>query len=98
MGGSFPGGYATVHLRLPTIGGAVTVAANTLLFRAEGARVAVVRDGHVILVPINIGRDHGNTLEVTGEVTPQDSLVIDPADSLAEGEAVTVEAGPATGK
>ena len=70
-----PGGYATVHLRLPAIGGAVTVPANTLLFRAEGTRVAAVQDGHIVLVPVAIGRDHGNTLEVTGQLSPKDALV-----------------------
>jgi RND family efflux transporter MFP subunit len=86
-----PGGYATVHLKLPATEGTVTVPANTLLFRAEGARVAVVRNGHIVLVPINIGRDHGHSLEVSGSLTPNDAVVLDPSDSLAEGAAVISE-------
>ena len=90
----FVGGYASVHLKLPATQGAVTIPANTILFRAEGTRVALVREGHVALVPINIGRDHGNTIEVLGGLTPEDSVIIDPPDSLAEGSAVRVEAAP----
>lgn len=91
----FPGGYNTVRLKIPGTPGAVTIPANTLLFRAEGLRVAVVRDGHVVLVPIEIGHDHGNTLEVLKGLTPQDAVVLDPPDSLADGEpAKAVEPTP----
>lgn len=86
-----PGGYATVHLKLPARAGAVTLPADTLLFRGEGMRVAVVRSGRIVLVPIEIGQDHGNTLEVLGGLTPKDAVVIDPSDSLAEGTEVTIE-------
>jgi RND family efflux transporter MFP subunit len=91
----FPGGYNTVRLKIPGTPGAVTIPANTLLFRAEGLRVAVVRDGHVVLVPIQIGNDHGNTLEVLTGLTPQDAVVLDPPDSIADGQpARAVETTP----
>lgn len=93
----FPGGYCTVRLKIPGTPGAVTIPANTLLFRAEGLRVAVVREGHVVLVPIEIGHDHGNTLEVLKGLTPQDAVILDPPDSLADGEpAKAVEPAPKT--
>ncbi|HSI13540.1 MAG TPA: efflux RND transporter periplasmic adaptor subunit [Chthoniobacter sp.] len=93
----FPGGYCTVRLNIPGSPGAVTIPANTLLFRAEGLRVAVVRDGHVALVPIEIGHDHGNTLEVLKGLTPTDAVILDPPDSLADGEpAKGVEPAPKT--
>ena len=47
-----PGSYASVHLKLPSKTEAVTVPTNTLLFRSEGLRVAVVRDGRIDLVPV----------------------------------------------
>jgi RND family efflux transporter MFP subunit len=91
----FPGGYNTVRLKIPGTPGAVTIPANTLLFRAEGLRVAVVRDNHVVLVPIEIGHDHGNTLEVLKGLTPKDAVILDPPDSLADGEpARALEAEP----
>jgi RND family efflux transporter MFP subunit len=50
-----PGAYVFVHFQLPAIGNSVTIPSNTLLFRAEGLRVGVVRDGSVQLVPVTIG-------------------------------------------
>jgi len=87
----FPGGYATVHLKIPGTAGAVTIPANTLLFRAEGPSVAVVRDGHVVLVSIEIGHDLGNTLEVINGLTAQDAVILDPPDSLADGEPARIQ-------
>jgi RND family efflux transporter MFP subunit len=81
----YPGGYATVHLKIPGTKGAVTIPANTLLFRSEGTQVAVIRNGRVELVKIEIGHDFGNTLEVTSGLVPADAVILDPPDSLAEG-------------
>ena len=80
-----PGAYVFVHFRLPAIGNSVTIPSNTLLFRAEGLRVAVVRDGRVQLLPVTIGQDFGNTVEITSGLTPADEVVLDPSDSLASG-------------
>jgi RND family efflux transporter MFP subunit len=85
-----PGAYVFVHLPVPASGSAVTIPSNTLLFRAEGLRVGVVRDGHVVLVPIVIGHDYGNTVEVTSGLKPEDAVILDPSDSLTEGAAVQV--------
>jgi RND family efflux transporter MFP subunit len=88
-----PGAYAFVHLKVPASSGAVTVTANTLLFRSEGLRVGIVRDGRVHLVPVSIGHDYGNSVEVTSGITLQDALVVDPSDSLEDGAAVQVTNG-----
>ena len=68
----------------------LTIPANTMLFRSEGLRVGVVRDGHAQLVPITVGRDYGNELEVMSGLTLRDQLIANPADSLVSGEAVRV--------
>jgi RND family efflux transporter MFP subunit len=81
----FPGGYTSVRLNVPGTTGAVTIPANTLLFRAEGLRVGVVREDKVALVPIEIGHDLGNTVEVVSGLTPKDAVILDPPDSLANG-------------
>jgi RND family efflux transporter MFP subunit len=86
-----PGAYVFVHLQLPGNPHSVTLPANALLFRAEGLRVAVVRQNHVVLTPISIGHDYGNTVEVTSGLTPQDAVVLDPPDSLEAGARVNVE-------
>ncbi|MGD0912316.1 MAG: efflux RND transporter periplasmic adaptor subunit [Terracidiphilus sp.] len=88
------GAYASVHLKLPqTAQGAaasLTVPANTLLFRSEGLRVGVVRNGHAVLVPIKIGRDFGSTVEVVAGLQPADQVIVNPSDSLASGNPVEV--------
>ena len=85
-----PGAYAFVHLKLPATGGAVTVPTNALLFRAEGLRVAAVRKGEVKLVPITIGHDYGSTVEVTSNLTAEDSVIADPSDSIMDGSRVEI--------
>jgi multidrug efflux pump subunit AcrA (membrane-fusion protein) len=85
-----PGSYAFVHLKLPKQIASVTLPSNTLLFRSEGLRVAVVRDGRAQLVAITIGRDYGNEVEVVSGVSPDDAVILDPADSLVSGTQVQV--------
>jgi len=80
-----PGAYVFVHFHLPAIGNSVTIPSNTLLFRAEGLRVGVVRNDHVVLVPVTIGQDFGNAVEITSGLTSADEVILDPSDSLASG-------------
>lgn len=92
-----PGAYVIVHLQLPGDAHSFTLPTNTLLFRSEGLRVAVVRQNHVMLMPVSIGHDYGNTVEVISGVTQQDAIVLDPPDSLAGGAPVTVAASKKDG-
>ncbi len=85
-----PGAYVTVHLKLPGAANAMTVPANTLLFRTEGLRVAVVRDNKAELIPVHVGRDFGDSLEVTDGLKLSDSLIINPPDSMISGAPVRV--------
>jgi hypothetical protein len=85
-----PGAYAFVHLKLPASAGAVTIPTNTLLFRAEGLRVAAVRNGEVKLVPIIIGRDYGSTVEATSNLTANEAVILDPSDSITDGARVEI--------
>jgi RND family efflux transporter MFP subunit len=85
-----PGAYVVVRLRVGRETRGVTIPANTLLFRAEGLRVAVVRDGRAELVPVKIGRDYGRRVEVVEGLQPTDAVILDPADSLVSGTAVRV--------
>lgn len=90
-----PGQYAFVHLPVPPSNASLTLPSDTLLFRAEGLRVGVVRNGQVQLVPVQIGHDYGATVEITAGVTPQDQVIVNPSDSLAQGQHVQVEKGDA---
>lgn len=87
-GSLLPGAYVQVHLKLPGRTNAVTVPVSATLFRSEGLNVAAVRDGHVVLVPISVGRDYGNELEVVSGLRSEEALIVNPPDSLANGQAV----------
>jgi RND family efflux transporter MFP subunit len=85
-----PGSYVSAHLRLPAKVQSLTVPANTLLFRSEGLRVAVVREGRVALIPVTIGHDYGQDVELTSGIQTTDSIIVNPSDSIADGQEVHV--------
>ncbi len=86
-----PGSFGEVHFAVGANVNKVTVPVNAMLFRAQGAQVAVVgSDSKVELRSINIGRDYGTLLEVLGGISPTDKVVINPADSLENGQQVNV--------
>jgi RND family efflux transporter MFP subunit len=86
-----PGAYVLVHLKLPgkTIRG-YTIPVNTMLFRSEGLRVGVVRNGHAQLIPVTVGRDYGNEVEIVSALSPRDQIIANPPDSLISGEPVRI--------
>jgi len=85
-----PGSYAQVHFKLKSERPALTLPVSTLLFRAEGLRVGVVRDGKAALVPITLARDDGRSVEIAGGLQPSDEVIQNPPDSLIDGERVRV--------
>jgi multidrug efflux system membrane fusion protein len=89
-----PGSYAEVHFAVPVLVKRMSIPVNALLFRPEGPRVAVVGADHKVhLKAINIGRDYGTKVEILGGLDPDDQIVVNPADSLQEGQEVNVKAG-----
>jgi RND family efflux transporter MFP subunit len=89
-----PGAY--VQVQLPLQGGpAMTVPTNALLIRGEGVRVAVVDpQKQVRLRPVKIGRNFGPTVEVLDGLSTTDEVVLNPPDSLSEGDQVAVAPPP----
>lgn len=86
-----PGSFGEVHFAVGSGVNKVTIPVNAMLFRSEGPRVAVVGpDNKVQLRLINIGRDYGATLEILGGVSPSEQVVVNPADSLEDGQQVKV--------
>ncbi|HET7893615.1 MAG TPA: efflux RND transporter periplasmic adaptor subunit [Candidatus Sulfotelmatobacter sp.] len=85
------GSFGEVHFAPKINTQKVTVPVNAMLFRQEGAQVAVVgSDNKVQLRPITIGRDYGTTLEILGGVSLEDRVIINPSDSLENGQKVNV--------
>jgi RND family efflux transporter MFP subunit len=88
-----PGAYAFVHFTLPGRTQSVTIPSNALLFRSAGLQVGVVRNGIAKLVPITIGRDYGDTVEVLTGLASTDQVIVNPSDSLIDGAAVRLTSG-----
>jgi RND family efflux transporter MFP subunit len=86
-----PGSFGEVHFNPKIDVNKVTIPVNAMLFRKEGAQVAVVSsDGKVQLRPISIGKDYGTTLEVVGGIDVNDRVIVNPADSIEDGQQVNV--------
>jgi len=92
-GDLLPGSYGYLHLPLAGTLAPLTIPANALVFRSAGVQAAVVRDNKAYLVPLTIGRDFGDSLEVTSGLSPTDVVIVDPSDSLADGAPVEVQKG-----
>ena len=85
------GAYVQVTLPIKQDGTALLVPTNVLLFRPDGPRVATVDDaGHVRLSSVKLGTDFGSTVAVLGGLKSGDRVVLNPADSLADGDIVTL--------
>ncbi len=90
-GNLLPGGYAQVHFNIITPNPPLVVPGNSLIFRQAGPQVGVVDgDGTVHLKKIVIGRDLGTQLEITSGIEADDQVIINPSDSLADGQKVNV--------
>ena len=89
-----PGAYVFVHFKLPAQGNTLTIPSNTLIFRAQGLRVAVVRrqsgKNVVDMVPVTIARDNGALVEIASGLTSSDAVITDPSDSLTAGQQVNL--------
>lgn len=91
------GSFAQVRFPQARQEAALTLPANTLLFRAEGPQVGVVdAEGKVQLRSVTIGRDFGTTLEALAGVTAADRIILNPSDSLMSGVVVRVAQAPGT--
>src|SRR5712692_5945449 len=84
------GSYAEVHLKVPTQASTLLLPVNTLLFRSQGLRVGVVKDGKVELAAVTPGRDSGNQIEIVSGIKPDDQVIINPPDSIVSGQRVQI--------
>jgi RND family efflux transporter MFP subunit len=84
-----PGSYAQVYFALTGADDTLRIPVNTVLFRTDGLKVAVLDGQHrVHLQTITEGRDFGTEIEVLSGVTMDDVLVANPPDSISDGATV----------
>ena len=86
-----PGSYAQVHLKLAAASPSLIVPVGAILFRGEGQRVGIVRDGNKAdLAAVVVGKDYGTEVEILSGLSPTDQVIENPPDSLVAGMEVRV--------
>jgi RND family efflux transporter MFP subunit len=84
------GSYAEVHLAVPAQSSTFLLPVNTLIFRSEGLRVGIVKDGKVVLSAVTPGHDFGNEIEIVAGLKADDQVIINPPDSIVSGQSVEI--------
>jgi RND family efflux transporter MFP subunit len=87
------GSYCEVEFHIPGDPNMVRVPATALLPVDHGAQVAVLGDGNkVVLKPVQLGRDFGDSVEVTAGLAAQDRVIDSPPETLRSGDLVRLAA------
>jgi RND family efflux transporter MFP subunit len=90
-----PGAYTEVHLKVPAGSPAFILPVTALIFRSDGLQVGTVQNGNrAALVNVTLGRDMGNEVEVVSGLTADDSVIVNPPDSIVSGETVRINSAP----
>ncbi|OHX19971.1 efflux RND transporter periplasmic adaptor subunit [Chromobacterium sphagni] len=90
--GLLPGQYVDVSFKLPK-GNSLTLPTNTLQFGAKGSRVALVDAGNKVrLQAVAVGIDYGHEVEIKAGLKADDKVIINPPDSINNGQAVAIAA------
>jgi len=85
-GALLPGMYARVELTGGRAQEALRIPSDALIVRGEGTEVAVLQDRRTVhLQKVEVGRDYGDTLEVTAGLHEGDIIISNPGDVMREG-------------
>jgi RND family efflux transporter MFP subunit len=91
----FAGSYCQVHFQIPGDPNMMLVPATALVPVNQGAQVAVLGgDNKVALRSIQLGRDFGDSVEVTAGLTPKDRVIDSPPETLQSGDIVRLASLP----
>ena len=89
-----PGAYTQVHMKVNRSAPTLIIPVSALLFRQEGLRVATVQrqgDREIArLVPITLGHDDGETVQVVNGLDADAKVIQSPPDSVIDGEPVHI--------
>jgi len=87
------GAFVQATLPIKQDRAALLVPTNVLLFRPDGPRVAAVdAQGRVRMTAVTLGTDFGSSVAVTSGLHADDRIILNPADSLNDGDIVTLSA------
>jgi RND family efflux transporter MFP subunit len=85
----WPGTYVDVEFQVPSDPAVLTMPEAALIFRADGAQVAIVdSQNRVHLRNVTLGQNLGQTVQVTSGLAAGDRLINNPPAGLLEGESV----------
>jgi RND family efflux transporter MFP subunit len=91
----WPGAFAEVQFHVPAAAGTLLVPTTTLVFGRHGMEVAKVdQASKVTLVPVTIGRNLGDDVEIASGLAPSDELIDNPQETTVTGETVQVGGRP----
>ena len=86
-----PGSYTEVHLSVSSAVPALIVPVSALILEPDGLHVGVVDStNHAHIVRVTPGRDSGATMEILGGLEAGQPVIVNPPDSLTDGELVRV--------
>jgi RND family efflux transporter MFP subunit len=90
--------YCRVNFQMPSDPNMVRIPATALIAVDRGAQVAVLGDGNkVALKSVQLGRDLGDSVEVTAGLAAQDRVIDSPPETLQSGDEVQLaEATPSS--
>jgi hypothetical protein len=87
-----PGAYAEVHLKASAPISSLIIPSGAVLFQAAGPQVAITTEkNEIALKKVTLGRDFGDTVEVTSGLSREDSVVASPPDYLVDGMRVEMQ-------
>lgn len=84
------GAYAEVHLAVPSQASTYLLPVNALIFRSEGLRVGMVKDGKAVLSGVTPGHDFGEEIEIVAGLKADDQVILNPPDSIVSGQEVQI--------
>src|SRR4051812_4629826 len=91
----FGGTYCRVDFQIPSDPNVLRLPATALMLLNRGSHIAVVDDNNkVVLKSIQLGRDFGDTVEVTAGLSPQDKVIDSPSETLHAGDTVQLAPQP----
>jgi RND family efflux transporter MFP subunit len=97
----FAGAYCQIHFQLPSDPNVVRVPATALVPGNQGMEVAVLgANNSVLLKPIRLGRDFGDSVEVVAGLSSADRVIDSPPETLQNGDPVqlTTTSEPVAGR
>jgi RND family efflux transporter MFP subunit len=97
-GEMMPGDYASIRLSIASVANVLSVPSSAVIFDAKGLSIATVgADNRVVLKPVSIGRDLGPVIELASGLAPEDRVIQNPPDGIANGTEVRLVGAPAAG-